>query len=174
MKKTIKLIQHSLGVLVAIMLIVVCGCNSFDSNTEQHESEMDDVAVSDSPENNKGSEKDEQEKPVEKVMPRYNYEGEVSGIPIRAQIEYGKAEHYGEFEEKWECRVTGYYYYKKIGSPIPLYGSCNSFGQINLECSLDGISETFDGSFDQSMLSDFSGTWRNDKKSLSFYLRSLD
>jgi hypothetical protein len=161
-----KLGQHSFLSLIALALFGVYGCDSIESGSEKNESEM--MMVADSQRNQ------EVEKPVEKVMPRYNYVGAVSGIPIRAQIEYGKVEHYGEFEEKWECRVTGYYYYDKIGSPIPLYGSCNSFGRINFDCSLDGNSESFEGSFDGSMFSDFAGTWQNDKKSLSFHLRSIE
>ncbi|MDA0686683.1 MAG: hypothetical protein O3C22_07645 [Bacteroidetes bacterium] len=172
MKLLRRIAPHSFLSFIAVVLFAVCGCDSIESGTEKNESET--MMIADSQRVEDGVKPNEQEKPVEKVMPRYNYEGAISGIPIRAQIEYGKVEHYGEFEEKWECRVTGYYYYNKIGSPIPLYGSCNSFGRIDFYCSLDGESESFEGSFDGGMFSDFVGTWQNDKKSLSFHLRSIE
>jgi len=101
----------------------------------------------------------------------WNYSGTIDRYPIKARIDYGEGAH-SSGSGALQIPITGYYFYEGKDVKIPIEGSCNGAGDISFRARTSGGYETFEGQFSGSMLEDFSGTWSNGKKQLSFSLSS--
>jgi hypothetical protein len=106
-----------------------------------------------------------------KVSLKWNYSGTLSKYPIKAYINYGEGTN-SNGSGALQIPITGYYFYESQNTKIPFRGSCNGAGIIYFVAKTSYGDETFDGQFVESMLEDFTGSWKKNGKTLNFKLKS--